>query len=183
MEYAVNARPEDSSAFRAARLLLLFEAAHAQSAALSIRRASICDFFAASPHLVYGGDQRWKILRLRGFASFPLSDASPGHRFATRRELLTFDLSQLIARELITVSVGTGERKVSATNEGLTIAAMLTSTYADAYRESAAMLIRDVERLSETKLDSSVSAWLKVRPEMFELIAPYKSANQTEPAS
>ena len=128
---------------------------------LDIERLGFYDFFSANPFLVVAEDEdaRRKVT-LAGFSSYDLSYQSSGHRFANRRARLRNDLAMLIAYGAATATVE-GQRVVyRITDRGQALAGKLASLYADAYRQSAQIVLSRLDSLSDTRLRESAKGWL-----------------------
>jgi hypothetical protein len=148
-------RADDQIAFRAARLLLLFSvlAASTLKRPLDIERLAYYDFFSASPFLLFETETNaGKTIQRAGFSSYDLSYQSSGHRWVTRRSRLQNDLAYLLSRGLVEAT--TNDRRVvyRATPAGLELGDQLESLYADAYRESARLVIERLDRSSDSVL-------------------------------
>lgn len=154
--------PEDIGAFRCARMLVLFAVAAKDGRQIaSVDRLAFYDFFADSPWVVVSGNRRIDVadarsLRVAGFSQTQLSYASTGPRFASRRQRVQFDLAQLVTYGL--VRADGAEYRI--TELGREREHRMHSSYADAYRVSAAIILRRLTALSLTGLQSSVERWL-----------------------
>jgi ABC-three component (ABC-3C) system Middle Component 2 len=154
--------PEGRTTFRIARLLLFLDVATSKDRPVtSVDRLGYYEFFADNPFIVVEGDtpaaEADRLdLELAGFSPVHLAYASSGQRFASRRQRLQHDLALLIARGLVAIDA-TGFR---ATESGVTLAQTLNSVYADAYRTSAAIVLRRLSALSTTALDKAARRWL-----------------------
>ncbi|QKS18874.1 hypothetical protein HUN58_02215 [Curtobacterium sp. Csp1] len=154
--------PENSATFRMGRLLLLLGVARQDGRTIdSVDRLAYYEFFADNPWVILGDDapsdaKDRDSLRLAGFSQTQLSYASTGHRFASRRERIRGDLAQLIAFRLVRLA-GT---RFSTTENGEQVVANMQSSYADAYRSSASIVLRRLTRLSNKRLEADVEAWL-----------------------
>ena len=154
--------PENSATFRMGRLLLLLGVARHDGRTIdSIDRLAYYEFFADNPWVILGDDppsdaKDRDSLRLAGFAQTQLSYASTGHRFVSRRERIRGDLAQLIAFGLVRLA-GT---RFSMTENGEQLVANMQSSYADAYRSSASIVLRRLVRLSNKRLEADVEEWL-----------------------
>ncbi|MFE3754374.1 hypothetical protein ACFXO9_08715 [Nocardia tengchongensis] len=159
---AVPWGPEDSQVFRLAQLALLLEAADLERAPVrSIDRLGFYDFFSANPFVVTAGEDERDAadrltLRLAGFSDRQLSYASTGQRFVSRRRRLQHDLARLVAYGLVRID----NQGYGLTTPGRELAAGLTSIYAQAYREAAAVVLRRLKRLSDRQLTQSAENWL-----------------------
>jgi len=164
-------RPDDHAEFRLAQLLLLLEVCSEKEARLELDRLGVVDFLAANPFLLISDtDRSFHRLRLAGFGAHSLTYAAPGHRFATRRSRLQHDIALLVAYGLATVRIGDGRRYYTMTESGALLAGALSSTYADAYRLSAAEVLNRVRKLSDRALRREFRSWLRADPALFELL-------------
>ncbi|MGW3109687.1 ABC-three component system middle component 2 [Streptomyces sp. NPDC001100] len=163
-------RAEDEEEFRLAQLVLLLETMRKQEIHPSIERLGVLDFFAANPFLVVQPDEPdYKHLVLAGFSVKPMSYASPGHRFVTRKNRIEHDLALLVAYGLVRISVEKGYRVCVLTSRGSEISEQLTSMYADAYRTSAEVVGKRLRKVPDSKLQEASSAWLNADPAMLDL--------------
>ncbi|KQQ28617.1 hypothetical protein ASF54_08195 [Frondihabitans sp. Leaf304] len=144
------------------RLLLLLGVAKQDGRHVeSIDRLAYYEFFADNPWVVVADDADSAnadrdSLRIAGFSQTQLSYASTGHRFASRRERIRGDLSQLVAYGLVRLD---GVR-FTVTDDGEHLAANMQSSYADAYRVSASIVLRRLVRLSNRRLEAQVEEWI-----------------------
>ncbi|MFK4484622.1 ABC-three component system middle component 2 [Curtobacterium sp. AB7] len=154
--------PESSATFRMGRLLLLLGVARQDGRTIdSVDRLAYYEFFADNPWVILGDGAPSDAndrdsLRLAGFSQTQLSYASTGHRFASRRERIRGDLAQLITFGLVRLA-GT---RFSTTEGGDQLVANMQSSYADAYRSSASIVLRRLVRLSNKRLEENVEEWL-----------------------
>ena len=154
--------PEDSETFRRARMLVLLSVAQKSGRAVpSMDRLGYYEFFADSPYIVIDGDKvrdraDRAALEVAGFTRVQLAYASSGARFVSRRRRLQHDLAQLVAYDLVELT-GAG---YSITRAGQAVAGDLNSVYADAYRQSAEIVLRRLATKSNAALERSVEAWL-----------------------
>ncbi|MFJ2727782.1 ABC-three component system middle component 2 [Streptomyces collinus] len=163
-------RPDDDPAFRLAQLLLLLEVIDAHGWTVGLDRLGMLDFFAANPFLIIDdGDAAYKRLVLAGFAAKPITYASPGQRFATRRSRIQHDLALLVSYELAKVQVRDGFRTFVITPKGTAAAQELRSLYADSYRNSAEVIGSRLKRLSDKKLQENCRTWLRADPALLDL--------------
>ncbi|WP_152563961.1 ABC-three component system middle component 2 [Actinomadura welshii] len=163
-------RPEDSTAFRLAQLLLMLDVLDENGWKVSIDRLGALDFFSANPFLVVEEDEKeFRQLVLGGFSSKPLTYASPGQRFETRRSRIRHDLSILLAYDLIRIKADHGNIVYTITEEGKETANRFNSLYAKSYRLSAEIVGRRIVRLSETKLRQQCRNWLRADPALLDL--------------
>jgi hypothetical protein len=146
-------RPEDDPVFRMSQLLLLLDELSPKSATLD--RLTYYDFFSESPYLLFdeGAPER-ATLRLAGFESGALSYLSPAQRFVTRQERVSGDLAALVAYRLTDVRISDRSAEYSITARGSAISRGLTAMYADSYRTSAQLVLKRLQRLSNTRLHS-----------------------------
>jgi hypothetical protein len=149
--------------FRWAQLLLLLCASDAiHNGGTVMERLVHYDFFSSNPYLVVGDeDPVGNDLALAGFHSQPLSYASSGQRFATRRERIDFDLAALVSRDLATVNAVEGRILYQSTESGRDLGRSFTAMYADDYSESAALIVRRLSKLSDTALADQARGWLQ----------------------
>lgn len=154
--------PEDNDTFRRARMLLLLSVSKGTGRSVqSVDRLGYYEFFADSPYIVIDGDRPRDLadraaLEVAGFTRVQLAYASSGARFMSRRRRLQHDLAQLIAYGLVKLS-GTG---YGITTAGQAVADDLRSVYADAYRQSAEIVLRRLSAKSNAALERSVEEWL-----------------------
>jgi hypothetical protein len=154
--------PESVDVFRHARLVLLFSTAQTDGRHIgSLDRLAYFDFFADSPWVVVQGDRRQdetdrRSLVLAGFSDTQLSYASTGQRFVSRRERIRHDLAQLIAYGLVRLE----PTKFALTERGAALAENMQSSYAEAYRTSASIVLRRLSGLSGVALQTNVESWL-----------------------
>lgn len=161
--------PDENQTFRLARtLLLLTVALNAGKKVTSLDRIGYYDFFADSPFMIVDGDSERDSadrldLELAGFVPNRLDYASSGPRFVSRRRRLQHDLALLIGHGLAEIT-STG---YEATEAGVTAANQMSSAYADAFRASAAMVLRRLANMSGAELERTVDqklgeSWLLV---------------------
>lgn len=160
---AAPLRPDNLTTFRLARLALLLDVVPGlpNRKPLDVERLGYYDFFADNPFLVFGEKHPLrKQLVLAGFDSRNLSYQSSAQRFTNRRARLQHDLALLVARGL--VGVATEQRHVvySLTEDGHAVADDLGSMYAAAYRRSAELVGRELNRLSDAALRQRAKEWL-----------------------
>lgn len=154
--------PERNPTFRLARIVLLLDVAHVQGRQVaSIDRLGYYEFFADNPFMVIEGDKardrnERATVELAGFNPIQLGYASSGQRFISRRRRLHHDVARLVALGLTTLN-GTG---YEITPRGTDLAEQLRSVYADAYRESAAIVLGRLVGLSGPKLEAKAEEWL-----------------------
>ncbi len=175
MPNALPLRPDDLLAFRLGRLILLLDTVPGLSSPkpMDVERISLYDFFADNPFLVFGREtEERETLVLAGFDSRNLSYQSSAQRFSSRRERLQHDLATLIAYGL--VSAATEARRVvySLTDSGRRHAAALRSLYAQAYRLSAALVGRALNKLSDRALQDQTRRWLRADELLIDLFEP-----------
>jgi hypothetical protein len=163
-------KPEDSTSFRLAQLLLMVDVLDDHGWKVNIERLGILDFFAANPFLIVEeGDEAFRKLVLAGFSAKPLTYASPGQRFATRRSRIKHDLSVLVAYGLVRVDAHQGNLVYVITEEGKDTAQQFHSLYAASYRTSAQIVGRRIQKCSDSKLRSECRQWLKADPALLDL--------------
>lgn len=172
---ALPLRPDDLLAFRLARLLVLLDTVPdiASPKPMDIERISLYDFFADNPFLVFGREsEQHEMLVLAGFDSRNLSYQSSAQRFSSRRERLQHDLATLLAYGL--VSAGATARRVAyaLTDDGREHAQQLRSLYAKAYRRSAELITRELNRLSDKALQAQTREWLQADELLIDLFEP-----------
>lgn len=174
--------PEDVSAFRCARMLVLFAVAFRDGRQISsIDRLALYDFFADSPWVVIHGDRRVDVndrreLTVAGFSKTQLSYASTGARFASRRQRVQVDLAQLVAFGLVSISGA----HYSATELGMSVAERMHSAYADAYRTSAGIILRRLHALPMGRLQSAAEQWLGQSWLLLDLLDDVRGADLAE---
>jgi hypothetical protein len=157
-------RPDDLLAFRLARLLLLLDVVPdlPYPKPMDVERISLYDFFADNPFLVFGRETpQHDTLVLAGFDSRSLSYQSSAQRFSSRRERLQHDLSMLLAYGLIVAQPTQRRVAYELTGFGKAQSAELGSLYAIAYRRSADLVGRALNRLSDKALQLQTRAWLQ----------------------
>jgi len=161
---AVPWQPEDHDVFRLAQLTLLLEvAADLKKPVATVERLGYYDFFSANPFVVVAGgsprDAEDRLnLKLAGFVEGQLSYTSTGQRWVSRRRRLQHDLALLISYGLVTIQGGAFD----LTPAGRELARQLATVYADAYRVSAAVVVRRLSRLSDRALERAVQGWLGI---------------------
>jgi hypothetical protein len=163
-------RSDDVLEFRLGQLLILLSTAQEVKQDLNLERLGIFDFLAANPFLVITEDQvEYRHLLLAGFSSRPLTYASPGHRFITRRDRLQHDLSYLVAYGMCSVVAVGGERRYALTEFGMQSSDQFSALYAQAYKSAALLILRKLGKYSDSKLRSELSNWLKTDPILLDL--------------
>jgi hypothetical protein len=155
--------PEDEVAFRLAQLLLLLDAVAEQSpGGVSLERIGYYDFLSANPFLVVPSDSREaSLLRLAGFDPQVLSYASSSQRFTSRRERLQHDLALLVAYGCCQVNNQGGSLTYAISPAGRTLGAQFTATYATSFSTAAAIVVRQLRRLSDKALRDQTAQWLR----------------------
>jgi hypothetical protein len=154
--------PEDDDTFRRARMLLLLSVAKGTGRNVgSMDRLGYYEFFADSPYIIIEGNKPRDLadraaLEVAGFSRVQLAYASSGARFMSRRRRLQHDLAQLIAYGLVELT-GAG---YGITAAGQAISDDLSSVYADAYKQSAEIVLRRLSAKSNAALERSVEDWL-----------------------
>lgn len=155
-------RPEDSTRFRLARMLLLLDVARHEGRKIpSLDRLGYYDFFADNPFIVLDGSKKTDqddavTLEIAGFSRAQLAYASSGQRFASRRRRLQHDVAQLVALGLATIDSG----GYAITSQGSNVADGLRTAYADAYRKSSEIVLRRLYSMTGKGLESKVEIWL-----------------------
>lgn len=180
---ALPLRPDDLLAFRLGRLLLLLDTVPdlPSRKPMDIERISLYDFFADNPFLVFARDtDQHEMLVLSGFDSRNLSYQSSAQRFSSRRERLQHDLATLLAYGL--VAAGAEARRVGygLTDAGRERAQELRSLYAHAYRRSAELVGRELNRLSDRALQQRTREWLKADELLIDLFEPVLASSGDE---
>jgi hypothetical protein len=154
--------PENSRVFRCARLLLLLAIAREEGRQVaSLDRLAYYEFFADNPWVVIDGDTAVDLadrdtLAIAGFSQTQLSYASTGQRFASRRERIRADLAQLVAYGLVRLA----DSQFVITDLGRDVSNSLQSSYAEAFRASANVVLRRLVRLPNRTLEQNVENWL-----------------------
>ncbi len=181
---ALPLRPDDLLAFRLGRLVLLLDTVPGLPSAkpFDIERISFYDFFADNPFLIFGRDTpEHETLVMAGFDSRNLSYQSSAQRFSSRRERLQHDLATLVAYGLA-AAVPEARRVVYAlTESGTDYAVSLLSLYAQAYRTSAALVGRVLNRFSDRALQEQTRRWLRADDLLIDLFEPVH-VEQEQPA-
>ncbi len=168
-------RPDDLTVSRLARLTLLLSATPDEPNAkpMDVERLATYDFFADNPLLVFapGTSERTAVLTA-GFDSTTLSYHSSSQRFSNRRARLQHDLAQLLARGLIRARTD-GKRVVyELTASGGELADAFCSVYANAYRESARLVTRALNRLGPRQLRVQTERMLHAEAFLVDLELP-----------
>ena len=175
MPNALPLRPDDLLAFRLGRLILLLDTVPGLPSPkpMDVERISLYDFFADNPFLIFGRDTaEHETLVLAGFDSRNLSYQSSAQRFSSRRERLQHDLATLIAYGLASATTEARRVVYSLTDSGGGRAASLGSLYAQAYRSSAALVIRALNKLSDRALQVQTRTWLRADELLIDLFEP-----------
>ncbi|TCC21669.1 hypothetical protein [Kribbella sindirgiensis] len=155
-------KPEDSTRFRLARMLLLLDVArNAGRKVPSLDRLGYYEFFSDNPFIVLDGQKRTDpvdavTLEIAGFNRAQLAYASSGQRFASRRRRLQHDVAQLVSLGLATLNAD----GYVITPRGSRLAGDLQSAYADAYRKSSEIVLRRLGPMTASGLESNVETWL-----------------------
>jgi hypothetical protein len=181
---ALPLRPDDLLAFRLARLVLLLDTVPRLPSVkpFDIERISFYDFFADNPFLIFGRDTpEHETLVMAGFDSRNLSYQSSAQRFSSRRERLQHDLATLVAYGLAAAAPEARRVVYSLTETGTDYAASLRSLYAQAYRASAALVGRALNKLSDRALQEQTRQWLRADDLLIDLFEPVHVA-QEQPA-
>lgn len=153
---------EDSSAFRAAQLMLLLEGCKDMGKPVAtIDRLAYYDFLCANPFLVVRGeavkDSRDRTrLRVAGFLHDKLSYGTSSEQFLSRRERLRGDIAFLVSRDLVRLE----SSGYAPTSQGLDLCSAMHTLYADSYRTAVRLVVSRLAPLSDTKLEASAREWL-----------------------
>jgi hypothetical protein len=175
MPDALPLRPDDLLAFRLGRLILLLDTVPGLPSPkpLDVERISLYDFFADNPFLIFGRDtDEHETLVLAGFDSRNLSYQSSAQRFSSRRERLQHDLATLVAYGLASATTDARRVVYALTDAGREHAAALRSLYAQAYRSSAALVGRVLNKLSDRALQEQTRKWLRADELLIDLFEP-----------
>lgn len=167
-------RPEALRQFRLARLLVLLDVAAAQKPIkpIDIERLAFYDFFAANPFLILDTeDPERRDVLLAGFNANSLSYNSSAQRFTNRRGRLQHDLTLLIAYALVEANNVNGRIAYTVTERGSALARGLRALYAAAYRDSASIVIRRLNKLSDKKLREEARGWLRAEGFLIDIYA------------
>jgi len=137
---------------------------------LHLERLGYYDFFADSPFLVLEPDDplRRRLL-LEGFSERSLSYHSSAQRFTNRRARLRHDLALLTSQTLVGVATEGRHITFSLTAEGREAAGRLKTLYADAFRASAEVVVRKLNRLSDKALGEQARDWLRAEPFLVDI--------------
>ncbi|HEV7806531.1 MAG TPA: ABC-three component system middle component 2 [Solirubrobacteraceae bacterium] len=168
-------RPDDLLAFRLGRLLLLLATVPdlPSPKPMDVERISLYDFFADNPFLMFGRDtDQHRQLVLAGFDSRNLSYQSSAQRFSSRRERLQHDLAALLSYGLLTAEAQARRVGYKLTDAGRVHAAELRSLYAQAYRRSADLVGRELNKLSDRALQQRTREWLQADELLIDLFEP-----------
>ena len=172
----VARRPDDLALSRLARLTLLLAAMpdERQSKPMDVERLAAYDFFADNPLLVFPpGTPEHTAVLAAGFDPATLSYHSASQRFSNRRARLQHDLAGLLARGLI-VARADGKRVVyDLTDSGRDLAGAFSSVYAQAYRKSAHLVTRTLNRLGPKQLRESTERMLNSEAFLVDLELPH----------
>jgi hypothetical protein len=129
---------------------------------MDVERISLYDFFADNPFLIFGRETaQHRALVLAGFDSRNLSYQSSAQRFSSRRERLQHDLAMLVAYALVRAEPQARRVAYGLSASGLARAGELRSLYALAYRRSAELIARELNRLSDRALQQQTREWLQ----------------------
>jgi hypothetical protein len=172
---AAPRRPDDLLEFRLGRLLILFDALPELTSAkpLHLERLGYYDFFADSPFLILdSNDPLRRRLLLEGFSERSLSYHSSAQRFTNRRARLRHDLALLASRGLVGVATEGRHVTFSLTDGGREAAERLKTLYANAFRSSAEIVVRNLNRLSDKKLTERAKEWLRAEPFLVDIYDP-----------
>ncbi|MFG2039732.1 hypothetical protein [Dactylosporangium sp. NPDC048998] len=151
--------PDDLTAFRQARILLVLAGAGEEG--VDAERLGVYEFLAGHPLLLARAedDPDRTALRLAGFDDRNVAYASPAQRFVTAQLHLGRDLAALVARGLVRVTAA-GRVTYRLTDEGATMASRFTAMYAQSYITAVRIVIRRLRRLSGRKLREGLRHWL-----------------------
>lgn len=166
-----RAAPETLTSFRLGQLLLLLATAdEIETGPVPIDRLGYYDFFAANPFLVVEPrSPDGRRLLTTGFEYWNLDYQSSSQRFSNRRARLQHDLALLTSFGLVTVGSAAGRIGYETTESGRAAAGSLRALYAHAYRDSAAIIVKRLRRLSDSKLRSEAGAWLRADDFLIDL--------------
>ncbi|MDP9796910.1 hypothetical protein J2S43_005422 [Catenuloplanes nepalensis] len=146
--------PENTAAFRCARLLLLMLVVE-ENVPLGIdaERLGAYDFLAAHPLLLARApdDPDRPALRRAGFDDRALAYASAGQRLVTAQQHLGRDLSTLLGAGMVVLGAA-GRVRYRLTPEGRSAASALNAAYARSYADAARIVVRRLRRLSGRRL-------------------------------
>ena len=173
-------RPDDLLAFRLGRLLLLLATVPGLPSPkpMDIERISLYDFFADNPFLVFERHSKeHRALVLAGFDSRSLSYQSSAQRFTSRRERLQHDLAVLIGYDLVVTEPQARRVAYSLNDAGSERAAELRSLYAQSYRQSAELIGRELNRLSDRALQERTREWLQADELLVDIFETSCGAN------
>lgn len=165
-------RPDDVLQARLGRLTLLLAEAPKipYRKPADIERIGVYDFFADNPLLLFGEDRvERRAVMLAGFDPNTFSYHSSSQRFANRRARMQHDLAHLLAFSLVAPSVDASRVVYGLTDAGEELAARFSSSYADAYRISARLIVRELNQLGDRKLRDRVTQVLEARPFVIDL--------------
>jgi hypothetical protein len=169
---AAPRRPDDLLEFRLGRLLILLDSLPELTSAkpLHLERLGYYDFFADSPFLILDSDDplRRRLL-LEGFSERSLSYHSSAQRFTNRRARLRHDLALLTSRAMVGITTEGRHVTFHLTHEGREVAGRLKTLYADAFRSSAEIVVRNLNRLSDKALNEQAREWLRAEPFLVDI--------------
>jgi hypothetical protein len=180
---ALPLRPDDLLAFRLGRLLLLLNTVPSLPSpkTMDIERISLYDFFADNPFLIFGRDtDEHQTLVLAGFDSRNLSYQSSAQRFSSRRERLQHDLAVLLAYTLVSARAEARRVAYGLTDSGRERARGLRSLYAQGYRQSAELVGRELNRLSDRRLQERTREWLQADELLIDLFEPVSAPAEVD---
>jgi hypothetical protein len=169
---APRSRPDDLLFSRLARLvMLLAEIPHLPyRKPADIERLGIYDFFTDNPFLLFEeGAKQHRGLLLAGFDPQTFSYHSSSQRFTNRRARMQHDLSQLLTRGITRASADGGRVVYELTASGEDFNKRMNASYADSYRTSAQLVVRELNQLSDRKLRERVAQMLEARPFVIDL--------------
>lgn len=165
-------RPDDLLHTRLGRLALLLAEAPTQPyrKPMDIERIGVYDFFADNPLLLFAEDtSERRTLMLVGFDPASFSYHSSSQRFANRRARMQHDLAHLLALGLVQPAADANRVVYRLTEAGDGLAGGFSSSYADGYRISARLVVRELNRLGERKLRDRITQVLEARPFVIDL--------------
>ena len=182
---ALPLRPDDLLAFRLGRLLLLLDTVPGLAVARSRWTSSASRSTTSSPTTRSWSSgatpSEHETLVLAGFDSRNLSYQSSAQRFSSRRERLQHDLATLLAYGLVSAaSRAHGVLPTRLTEPGRQHARELRSLYAQAYRRSAELVGRELNRLSDRALQEQTREWLQADELLIDLFEPVPAASEVD---
>lgn len=137
---------------------------------MDIERLAFSDFFSANPFLIFESNEaERRELILAGFDSRTLSYQSSAQRFSNRRQRLQHDLAWLLSYGLIAVEPAQGRLAYNLTQRGADSIPDLRSLYALSFVESARLVTKKLNRLSDKRLREQAKTWLRAETLMIDL--------------